>query len=128
MAPNLARNHSLSEVRAAVASGATALLLLSADANAGDPGCVFSNRPTDGQNCQMRKGPGPGGPDGGGFFSGQSEGAPLATLGPAGCDLLRQWAAIDGAMLVLDAVPAEDGAAGRAAELADVRLAVPGAR
>ena len=83
MAPNLARNHSLSEVRAAVASGATALLLLSADANAGDPGCVFSNRPTDGQNCQMRKGPGPGGPDGGGFFSGQSEGAPLATLGPA---------------------------------------------
>ena len=122
VAPNFARNGSLAEVRAAVASGAADMLLLSADGNAGAPGCVFSDGPFDGINCPMRDGPGPGGAQGGGFFNGPSEGAPLATLGPGGRALLRRWAAIDGATLVLDASPAADGAPGRGGELADVRL------
>ena len=102
-----------------------ALLLLSADANAGVQGCEFSDRPDDGIGCPMRDGPGPGQPMGGGFFAGPSEGAPLASLDSRGRTELKQWAAIEGATLVLDASPAEDGALGRAAELEDARLITP---
>lgn len=49
------------------------------------------------------------------------------TLGSTGRARLAQWVAIGGRLdrgtrLVLDAAPALDGAAGRAAELADVAL------
>ena len=67
----------------------------------------------------MAKGPDPGGPRGGNSFSGPTEGAPLVTLTSAGRASLLQWASIPGATLVMDAVPAVDGAAGREAELKD---------
>jgi hypothetical protein len=122
VAPSFAYNDSLAEVASLVADGTASLLLLSAEYNSGNPQCSFHPGPQDGINCRARDSPSPGGPPGGGGFAGPTEGAPLVSL-PAICrKRLLRWAAIEGAALVLDAVPAADGAAGRAAELADLAV------
>jgi hypothetical protein len=120
VAPAFAYNNSLAEVQSLVADGTASLLLLSAEFN-NDPNCNFHRGPSDGANCKAREGPNPGGPPGGGNgFAGPTEGAPLVTLNASSRAVLLEWASIQGAKLVLDAVPAAEGAAGRAAELADV--------
>jgi len=123
VAPQLAANSSLAEVRALVEGKSATLLLLSAEANAANPRCTFNSNPgQDGQACVMADGPNPGGPPGGGKFKGPTEGAPLVTLNSAGRAALLEWASVPGTTLILDAVPAADGTAGREAELEDVVL------
>ena len=121
VAPAFAYNASIEYVRALVADGSATILLLSADANDQNPSCVFNdNKVQNGVGCKMSFGPYPGGPPGGNSFVGPTEGAPLVSLDENGRARMRQWAATDGATLVLDAVPATDGESGRAAELAEV--------
>ena len=128
VAPNLAYstayNLTTAHVRSLVAGGAAQLLLLSAQStyNSDDPRCAWNPGPFNGINCAARQGPDPGGALGGGGFAGPTEGAPLVTLNAAGRSQLREWAGLEDATLVLDAQPASQGAAGRAAELADVVL------
>ena len=73
----------------------------------------------------MRHGPSPGGPPGGGGFAGPTEGAPLVSLPATDRKRLLGWTAIGGAALVLDAVPATDGAAGRAHVGVQPQLVIP---
>ena len=122
VAPAFAYNNSLAEVQSLVAEGTASLLLLSAEFN-NDPNCIFNQGPFDGINCKTRSGPNPGGPPGGGNgFAGPTEGAPLVTLNASSRAVLLEWASVLGATVVLDAVPAAEGSAGRAAELADVAM------
>ena len=126
-------NDSVAQVKALVADGTATLLLLSAEIQSNDPMCTFTpGRPFSGQNCRWRQSVAPGGPPGGGDdASGPTEGAALITLNVELRSRLREWATLvttdsgggcGGARLVLDALPAEEGVAGREAELADVAL------